>query len=317
VTAGGVDTARTTRGVTAGAPVTGTAVVVDGERDTGLFGPGSVTWRVHAEPILLLGGLRALFLQALHPRAMAGVAQNSTYRTDPWGRFMRTVDYVATTIYGTTAQAQRAGRRVRAVHARLTAIDPDTGERFRLDDPELLRWVHVAEIDSYVEVARRAGVRLPAGDWDRYWDEQRRAAALVGLDPDTVPGTAAEAAAYLRRMRPRLRVTREAVEAVMFMAAPPPPWRTSGLPGAVVGALARPPFRLAVLALAATAFGLLPPWARRMYGAAGLPLTDWAASLSARSLRLAMSAVPRNLYEGPRYREAMGRAAAAGIDAGS
>lgn len=300
--------------MTARAPTAGTAVAVDDERDTGLFGPGSVTWRVHAEPILLLGGLRALFLQALHPRAMAGVAQNSSYRTDPWGRFLRTVDYVATTIYGTTAQAQRAGRRVRAVHARLTAVDPDTGERFRLDDPELLRWVHVAEIDSYVEVARRAGVRLPARDWDRYWDEQRRTAALVGLDPATVPGTTAEAAAYLRRMRPWLRVTRQAVEALMFMSAPPPPWRASGLPGTVLGALARPPFRLAGLALAAIAFGLLPPWARRMYGAAGLPSTDWAASLSARSLRLAMSAVPRRLYEGPRYREAMARAAGAGVD---
>src|SRR5690606_15603517 len=69
--------------------------------DLGLFGPGSVTWRVHAEPILAVAGLRALYFQGLHPRAMAGMAQNSAYKSDPWGRLMRTVRYVGTTVYGT------------------------------------------------------------------------------------------------------------------------------------------------------------------------------------------------------------------------
>ncbi len=77
--------------------------------DLGLFGPGSVTWKVHEEPILIVAGLRSLYLQALHPRAMAGVAQNSNYRTDAWGRLVRTATYVATTVYGTTAEAR--GRR--------------------------------------------------------------------------------------------------------------------------------------------------------------------------------------------------------------
>lgn len=283
----------------------------EGQRDTGIFGPGSVTWRVHAEPVLLLGGIRALFLQALHPRAMAGVAQNSRYQDDPWGRLLRTVDYVGTTIFGTTAQAEEAGRRVRAIHARLTAADPFTGERFRVDEPDLLRWVHVTEVDSYACTARRAGVRLTGREWDRYWDEQRRAAALVGLDPVTVPASAGEAAAYFRAMRPHLRMTRDAADALVFLTIPPPPWRAGGTwPRAAAAWLGRPPFRAASLGVATTAFGLLPPWARRLYGGLGLPVTDLVASLSARSLRLALSLVPHRWYEGPIYRDAMARAAA-------
>lgn len=277
--------------------------------DLGLFGPGSVTWRVHAEPILIVGGLRALFLQALHPRAIAGVTQNSTYRDDPWGRLARTADYVAATVHGSTIEATRAGRRVQAVHARLTATDPATGERFRIDDPELLRWVHVTEVDSYAETARRAGLRLDRADWDAFWDEQRRRAALVGLDPTEVPGSVAEARQYVRSMRPRLRMTRDAADTLLFLFFPPPPWRgTGGGPRRWLGRLARPPFQVAGLTVATTAFGLLPPWARRMYGGLGLPTTDLGATVTARTLRLAMAAVPHRLYEGPRYRTAMARA---------
>lgn len=111
------------------------------DSDLGLFGPGSVTWRIHADPILLVAGLRALYLQALHPRAMAGISQNSSYKSDPWGRLIRTANDVATVVYGTTAEAEAAGRRLAALHARMKARDPFTGEEFRADDPELLRWV--------------------------------------------------------------------------------------------------------------------------------------------------------------------------------
>ncbi|MPZ27181.1 MAG: DUF2236 domain-containing protein [Micromonosporaceae bacterium] len=282
-------------------------------RDLGLFGPGSATWRVHSEPILALAGLRALFLQSLHPRALAGVVQNSSFRTDPWGRLVRTINFVATAVYGTTAQAEAAGRRVRAVHAGLIATDPATGERFRIDDPELLRWVHVTEVDSYADTARRAGIRLDPAGWDGYWREQRRTAALVGLDPASVPGSTAEAADYYRTMRPQLAMTRDAADALLFLATPPPPWRPgTGWRRTALDRLGRPSFRVAYLGVAATAFGLLPAWARRLYGAPGLPTTDLTATVSARGLRLALNALPHRVYEGPLYRSAMARAAAAG-----
>ncbi|MER5702334.1 oxygenase MpaB family protein [Micromonospora sp. NPDC002296] len=278
--------------------------------DLGLFGPGSVTWKVHEEPILIVAGLRSLYLQALHPRAMAGVAQNSDYRADSWGRLVRTATYVATTIYGTTAEAEAAGARVRRLHARLRATDPATGEEFRVDDPELLRWVHVAEVESFLSTARRAGLRLTDAEVDGYYGEQRRVAALVGLDPADVPGTAGEVAEYYRRVRPDLRITREAAETAVFLTAPPIPWKLN-LPARV--GLSLGPARFAYLGVAGTAFALLPPWARRMYGGLGLPTTELSADLSVRALRLALAALPRRWREGPLQQAAKARAAGVAV----
>ncbi|SBT68925.1 Uncharacterized conserved protein, DUF2236 family [Micromonospora sediminicola] len=274
--------------------------------DLGLFGPGSVTWKVHEEPILIVAGLRSLYLQALHPRAMAGVAQNSNYRSDAWGRLVRTANYVATTIYGTTADAEAAGRRLRTLHARMRATDPFTGEEFRVDDPDLLRWVHVTEVESFVSTARRAGLALSDDEVDGYYTEQRRSAALVGLDPTDVPGTAAEVAAYYRDVRPQLRMTREAAETALFLTAPPIPWKLS-LP-VRLGLTLGPP-RWAYLGVAGTALGLLPAWALRLYGGLGLPTTAMSADLGVRALRLALAAVPRRYREGPLQQAAKERAA--------
>ncbi|HEY7174906.1 MAG TPA: oxygenase MpaB family protein [Micromonosporaceae bacterium] len=273
----------------------------DLDADLGLFGPGSVSWRVHAEPILALAGLRALFMQALHPRAMWGVAQNSRYREDPYGRLYRTGTYIATVVYGNTAQAQDAGRRLRAIHGRMRAVDPHTGQRYRIDEPDLLRWVHVTEVESFVTTIRRAGTPLSDADVDRYYTEQRTAAALVGLDPATVPGTAAEVAAYYHDIRPDLAMTKEAAESALFLAAPPMPYK-----------LGFTPVRLAWFGVASTAIGLLPSWARRLYGLPGLPTTGPTATLSARTLRLALRALPDRALHGPIYTAAMSRAAAAG-----
>src|SRR4051812_49900268 len=97
----------------------------DGRRggDAGLFGPDSVTWRVHADPLMGIAGLRALLLQALHPVVLEGVTQNSSFREDPWGRLARTAEYVGTVTYGTMREAQRAGARVRGVHRKVRGID--------------------------------------------------------------------------------------------------------------------------------------------------------------------------------------------------
>lgn len=251
--------------------------------DVGLFGPDSITWKLHREPILMLGGLRSLYLQALHPRAVAGVSQNSGYRGDMWGRLMRTSDYVATVIYGSTAEVEQASAKLRRLHSRLSAVDPRTGEFFRLDDPELLRWVHVAEVESFLTTALRAGVALSAAEVDAYYTEQLRAAALVGLDPATVPSTAAEVEAYYAMMRPDLGLTRDGAEAAFLLTVPPIP-ATWGGRALRLGLTLGPP-RWAYLGLASTALGLLPPWARKMYGAPGWPTTDLAAGLSARGLR--------------------------------
>jgi uncharacterized protein (DUF2236 family) len=274
--------------------------------DVGLFGPGSVTWKVHAEPILLLGGLRSLYLQALHPRAVAGIAQNSTFRSDPWGRLNRTSEYVGTVIYGSTAEVEVVASRLRRLHSRMTAVDPDTGERFRIDEPDLLRWVHVAEVESFLTTARRAGLKLTDDEVDQYYTEQLRAAELVGLDPSTVPGTAAEVAAYYEALRPELGMTRDAAETAFFLTVPPVPENWGSTPfrlGLTLG-----PTRWAYFGVAGTAIAMLPPWARRLYGGLGLPTTDVSADLSLRGLRLLLATVLGTLPK--RYRTAPMRQAA-------
>ena len=273
--------------------------------DAGLFGPDSVTWKVHQEPILVLGGLRSLYLQALHPRAVAGVAQNSGYRADPWGRLARTSDYVGTVIWGTTEEAEQAGSRLRRFHSRMTAVDPRTGERFRIDEPDLLRWVHVAEVESFLTTATRAGLKLTPAEIDTYYTEQVRAAALVGLDPATVPATAAEVAAYYEATRPELALTKDSVSTAFFLTVPPVPgtWGRAMRLGLTLG-----PTRWAYFGVAGTAMSMLPPWARKMYGGLGWPTTDATADLSARGLRLLLSTVLAKAPE--RYRVAPMRRAA-------
>lgn len=274
--------------------------------DVGLFGPESVTWKLHREPILLIGGLRSLYLQALHPRAVAGVAQNSGYRADPWGRLNRTSEYVGTVIYGTTEEVERAAGRLRRLHSRMTATDPRTGETFRIDEPDLLRWVHVAEVESFLTTATRAGLKLTPDEVDRYYTEQLKAAELVGLDPSTVPATAAEIDAYYEAMRPELSLTRDGAETAAFLTVPPVP-DFFGNRALRLG-LTLGPARWAYLGIAGTAIGLLPPWARRLYGGLGWATTDVSADLSVRGLRLLLAGVLNTLPS--RYRTAPMRQAA-------
>ncbi|MEU4237776.1 oxygenase MpaB family protein [Actinoplanes sp. NPDC026619] len=283
--------------------------------DVGLFGPGSVTWKLHQEPILLLGGLRSLYLQALHPRAVTAVAQNSRYRADPWGRLTRTSAYVGTVVWGTTEEAEAASLRVRRMHARMTAADPRTGERFRIDEPDLLRWVHVAEVESFLSTAVRAGVRLTPDEIDGYYTEQLRAAELMGLDPATVPATADEVSAYYDEMLPTLALSRDGLETALFLTVPSVPESWGGRAfrlGLTLG-----PTRWAYFGIAATAMALLPPWARRLYGGFGLPTTDLTADLSARGLRFLLSTVlatiPRSLRVAPIREAALARAAEAAV----
>jgi uncharacterized protein (DUF2236 family) len=245
--------------------------------DEGLFGPDSVTWRVHIEPVLWVGGFRALLLQSLHPRVMRGTYQNSAL-FDPrraWSRFQRTVEFVGVRTFGSTAEVEVAAARVRRLHAALRGHDPDTGETFRIDEPSYLLWVHCAEIDSYVDIALRAGVIDEAGA-EQYLAESVRAARVVGL-PDA-PASRAEMQEYMRRTRPVLGLTPEGCRAVGGMFAP-----RGRAPTAT---------KLAVPTLASLAMATLPRWARRMYGLPGIPTTDLGATVSLRALRLATHLLP-------------------------
>ncbi|MFD1661837.1 oxygenase MpaB family protein [Streptomyces caeni] len=224
------------------------------QADPGLFGPSSVTWQAHSDPMMWVAGIRALYLQALHPRAVRGVVQNSDFRTDAWGRLMRTANFVGTLTYGTTEAAEKAGARVRRIHSMLRAADPDTGERYPVDEPELLLWVHCAEIDSYLHVLRRSGFPLTDAQADRYIRENRAGAALVGLDPERVPADRAALAAYFEKVRPELAAGPEALEVDDFLRRPP------------VHPLLLPVRALLWRHVARLAYAALPPYAHELYG---------------------------------------------------
>src|SRR6202040_2590252 len=112
--------------------------------------------RVHADASMFVGGLRALLLQSLHPLAMAGVAQHSDYRGDPWGRLARTSTFLAVTTYGPAAEGQGAVDRIRGIHRRVHGVARD-GRPYSAADPHLLEWVHIAEVDSFLRAHRRYG----------------------------------------------------------------------------------------------------------------------------------------------------------------
>ncbi|MFD7244414.1 oxygenase MpaB family protein [Streptomyces massasporeus] len=224
------------------------------DADPGLFGPESVTWQLHSDPVMWIAGVRALYLQALHPRAVRGVTQNSDFRRDAWGRLLRTASFVGTTTYGTTEAAERAGARVRRIHRMLTATDPDTGERYGVDEPALLMWVHCAEIDSYLHVAHRSGLRLTGAEADRYVAEHRQSARLVGLDPDAVPADRAQMAEYFEKVRPDLAAGPEAREVDDFLLRPP------------THPLLVPAREVLWRRVAHLAYASLPPYAHELYG---------------------------------------------------
>lgn len=247
------------------------------EEDLGLFGPDSVTWRVHIEPVMWVAGFRALLRQSLEPRVMRGTYQNSAL-FDPakaWSRFQRTVEFVGTRTFGSTAEVERVAARVRKLHATLRGFDPDTGETFRLDEPENLLWVHATEVGSYAHIAQRAGL-IDGADADRYLAESVRAARVIGLID--APASRAEMDAYIERRRPDMRMTDEARRATMNLFAP-----KGRAPRAV---------KIAVPTIATLALGTLPRWARRCYGLPGLPTTDLGVTLGLRALRTASGVLP-------------------------
>jgi len=218
--------------------------------DGGLFGPGSIVWRVHRDRSFPLAAIRSLMVQALHPLAMAGVAQHSTWQRDPFGRLAATAGYVLTVTYGDTTAAESAAARVRTVHTHVRGTDPVTGLAYRAEDPELLLLVHAGMVDSIVQVVQRYGRSLDAADADRYVAEMVRFAEILGVPAHRIPASVTTLREYLESVELR-QITPAASEAIAIVLDPP------GLDA---------PTRELWSDLGRVAIGTLPAWARSMYG---------------------------------------------------
>ena len=241
------------------------------EDDPGLFGPGSATFEVHADASMIIGGLRALLLQTMHPLTMAGVADHSNYRTDPLGRLHRTGGFIGTTTFGTTDDAERAIEIVRTVHEHVRGTAPD-GRPYRATDPHLLQFVHCTEVDSFLRARERYGASpLSPGAADRYVEEMAVVAEKLGVR--RAPRSRSDLAAVLAGYRPEHHIGRQARDTVRFLAWPPLPLVT------------RPAYGLAFAAAAS----MLPRFARRELR---LPLAPLAEPLA---IRPATTALMRSL----------------------
>ena len=218
--------------------------------ETAYLPPGGVARRVHADlPTMLIGGVSALLLQSLHPLAMAGMADHSAYQEDPLGRLRRTANFVGTTTFGTVAEANAAIAQVKRVHRRVTGTAPD-GRAYTADDPDLVTFIHVAEVSSFLSSGRRYGTRpLTPEQCDRYYEEV--APIALDLGATWVPRSAAEVESYLLHLRPALYAGPQAREAR--------DWLLRG----VAEQLSE---RAAYSLLLAAAIGVLPGWARQELG---------------------------------------------------
>jgi uncharacterized protein (DUF2236 family) len=240
--------------------------------------PNSVSWQMHADPTMWIAGISSLYLQSLHPKAVAGVVQNSNFQADPFGRLRRTADFVGLGVYGTDEEIQAAAARVRATHRGLRGVID--GRTFRVDEPELLLWVHCSEVYSFEAVLDRAGYGLTDRQKDRYYAEQRFAATLVGLHADEVPGSKREMEAYFETVRPVLAKTADSELIYDFLHGP-----------AVQGVLRHglPIYRVLVGHLA---YSVLPEWAIELHGHA--PYRN--ATLWLRLLRRTALLIPAPLH---------------------
>jgi uncharacterized protein (DUF2236 family) len=206
---------------------------------------------------MVVGGLAALLLQTLHPLAMAGVADHSNYQEDAIGRLRRTAAFVGATTYGTVEQATRAIEDVRKVHRHVHGRAPD-GRRYSANDPDLLTWVHVAEMSSFLAAAERYGPhRFRADERDRYFAETAVVARSLGAR--WVPETADEVEAYFKRIRPELYAGPQAKEARDFLLR---------------GVARKPNDRAVYTGIVSAALTVVPRWARAELGIPTLPFVD-------------------------------------------
>ncbi|AMK29295.1 oxygenase MpaB family protein [Pseudomonas mosselii] len=218
--------------------------------DPGLFGPQSISWRVHGDfPSMLVGGISALMLQLLHPLALAGVWDHSNFRQDLLGRLRRTSQFISGTTFGSTRDAEWLIDKVRTIHLKVTGTAPD-GRPYAASDPDLLTWVHVAEVSSFLAAhLRYRNPHLPRAEQDAYYDEIALIAERLGARD--VPRSCAEVDEYLRRMRPQLQCDARSLEVVDILLKAPAPSR-----------MAEPVGKLMLKA----GIDLLPEWACAMLG---------------------------------------------------
>jgi uncharacterized protein (DUF2236 family) len=218
--------------------------------DPGLFGPASACWEVHGDfSAMLIGGMSALLLQMLDPLALAGVLGHSNFRADMLGRLRRTAQFIAGTTFGSTADAERLIARVQQIHLSVRGMSTD-GRSYSASDPDLLTWVHVAEVHSFLQAhLRYKNPHFPAARQDQYFDEYALIAERLGAR--NVPRSRQAIERYLEERRGALLCDARTLEVYDIVMAAPAPGPSS---------------RAMTWLIKRAAVDLLPPWALELFG---------------------------------------------------
>jgi len=261
----------------------------------GLYGPGTVTWRVNREAVLLAGGGRALLLQVAHPLVAAGVEQHSNYDTDPWGRLVRTLDLTTKIVFGDAATAEQASQRLQKRHTTVKGTAED-GTPYDARDPDLLLWVWATLVESSLLVYQRYVRPLSVADIERYYEEQTRFAVACGVPEGHWPEDFRAFMDYYDRVVREELVVGEAARRVARSVLRPE------LPA---------PLRPLVEVLNLLTVGLLPPVLRERYGLDWGPRRERLLSASTTSIRRVLPLLPSLLREFPPARSARRRVEAA------
>jgi uncharacterized protein (DUF2236 family) len=254
-----------------------------------VFGPGSLTWRVNGESVLLLGGGRALLLQVAHPGVAAGVAEFSNYRSAPWTRLYRTLDTTVSIVFGDRDTSGRAADRLRRVHERVRGTD-DRGVPYRALDPELLLWVHATLIDTSLTIFTRYVEDLTVAELERYYAEMKVLGEAYSIPRDAMPADYPAFRRYWESMlTDGLRVTdttRDVADAVMRPDLWPLAWP-------------------AVQLLRIVTVGTLPPALRTELGLPWGPARERALAGSQLATRRLMPLLPALVRRFPKARTGM------------
>ncbi len=236
--------------------------------DPGLFGPQSMTWRVHAHfTAMMVGGLSSLIVQSLHSRALAAVWDHSNFRHQLKARLGRTAYFVAATTYGSQSLAMGCIHKVNAIHARVTGVDLQ-GQPYVANEPDLIKWVHLVEVDSFLSAYQHLSkAPLTAEQCDQYVAEMSRVGHLLGAHE--LPETRSMLHAQLQTYQGALVFDDRARDILDVIESYPTDWFDK-------------PFMTLVLQ---SAMAIIPPWALSVMG------REPACVLQQHTTRLALQCV--------------------------
>lgn len=248
-----------------------------------LLGPGTISWTINREPVVFMGGGRALLMQVAHPLVAAGVAQHSDYQAHPWRRLTRTLDTTIKIVFADADTSARAAARLAARHSAVRGTAAD-GTPYDAGDPDLLLWVWATLVDTSLTLYERCFGALEPDERERFYQEQKLFAHACGVPEGTCPEAVADFASYLERM----------IAAELRVGEPARAVRDS-IAGAAVAAPLRPLLTPHTLATA----GLLAPPLREAYGFSWGPREQRRLDAWFALVRAGVRLVPRRVRELP------------------